>query len=200
VIGMRVTAALCAALAAAALLAGAGAAQELAAAPAAAAPAAAKAPAGPVRVSADAAEYFNAEGLAVFTGSVVATQADATLTAERMEVRFTKPEGGAAGAASPLGGAQAGRRVASVTALKSVTFRQLDAEAGKERFATGEKGVYDADARTVTMTGSPRLWEEKNVVVGEEMVFFLDEKRVLVKGKVNLTVYPGERPAGAPGK
>jgi lipopolysaccharide export system protein LptA len=42
------------------------------------------------------------------------------------------------------------------------------------------------------MSGNPRLWEGKNVIVGEEMVFNLEEKKVLVKGKVNLTVYPGD--------
>jgi lipopolysaccharide export system protein LptA len=44
----------------------------------------------PVRITAESAEYFNAESLVVFAGKVVAVQADTTLTAERMEVRFTQ--------------------------------------------------------------------------------------------------------------
>jgi lipopolysaccharide export system protein LptA len=145
----------------------------------------------PVRISADAAEYFNVEGTVIFTGKVVAVQGDSTITAERMEVVFSKPEnpektaGGLAGAAS-------GRKITQITATGSVSLRQVDPETAKERYATGEKGVYDAEKRTVTMTGSPRLWEGKNVIVGEEMVFQLGEKKVLVKGKVNLTVYPDE--------
>lgn len=182
------------ALAAAALLAcalGAGAAvpSEEAAAPAA--------PQSPVRISAESAEYFNAESLVVFTGKVVAIQGDTTITSERMEVRFT--QGAAATGERPadaLGGS--GQRVASVTAMQSVTFRQVDAETGKERYATGENGVYDAERRVVTLTGAPRLWEGKNVIVGEVMDFFLDEHKVVVKGKVNLTVYPDDPKGGAP--
>lgn len=166
----------------------------------------APAPQPPVRISADAAEYFNAENLVVFTGKVVAVQGDATITAERMEVLFTPAEGGSG--ADPAGVAAArGQRVASMTALQSVTFRQLDPASGKERYATGERGVYDADRRVVTLTGAPRLWEGKNVIVGEVMDFFLEERKVVVKGKVNLTVYPddakegpkeGAPPGGAP--
>jgi hypothetical protein len=47
------------------------------------------------------------------------------------------------------------------------------------------------------MTGAPRLWEGKNVIVGEQMDFFIDEKKVVVKGKVNLTVYPDDAKGGA---
>lgn len=159
-------------------------------------PATAPTPQPPVRISADSAEYFNAENLVVFTGKVVAVQGDTTITAERMEVRFTPAEGGT-GADPAAVGAARGQRVASMTALQSVTFRQLDPASGKERYATGERGVYDAERRVVTLTGAPRLWEGKNVIVGELMDFFLDDRKVVVKGKVNLTVYPDESKPGA---
>ena len=145
----------------------------------------------PVRISADEAEYFNTTGLVVFTGKVVAVQGDATLTAERMEVAFTQQEQQEQVDAG-LAGATAGRRIATITATRSVSFRQVDPETKKERYATGEKAVYDEASRTVTMTGNPRLWEGKNVIVGDEMIFQLEDKRVRVKGKVNLTVYPDE--------
>jgi lipopolysaccharide export system protein LptA len=150
-----------------------------------------------VHITAGTAEYFNAESLVIFTGSVVATQGDATLTGERLEVKFTAaatPPGGKPGS---LTDAQSGRRISTLTATQNVTFRQVDAETGKERYATGEKAVYEAEARIVTLTGSPRLWENKNVIVGEEMVFHLADKRVVVKGKVNLTVYPEDGPGAA---
>lgn len=152
----------------------------------------------PVRVSADAAEYFNAENLVVFTGKVVAVQGDTTITAERMEVRLSQAAAGPAGRPADPAAATAGQRVASIAASQSVTFRQLDPQTGKERYATGEHGVYDADRRLVTLTGAPRLWEGKNVIVGEVMEFFLDEHKVVVKGKVNLTVYPDEMKEEAP--
>ena len=150
----------------------------------------------PVRISADAAEYLNQEGLVVFTGNVVAAQADSTLTADRMEVRFSQPKKAEGKPAAGIGEPGAGRRIASITALSNVSFRQIDPETKKERYATGDKGVYDADRGLVTMTGSPRLWDGKNVIVGEEMQFDLVEKKVVVKGKVNLTLFPEDLKEG----
>jgi len=145
----------------------------------------------PVRVSADEAEYFDATGLVVFKGKVVAVQGDSTLTADRMEVALSRQEQEARTPAGPAAAAE-GQRIAAITATGNVGFRQVDPETKKERYATGEKAVYDDAHRTVTMTGAPRLWEGKNVIVGEEMVFRLEDKRVFVKGKVNLTVYPDQ--------
>jgi lipopolysaccharide export system protein LptA len=144
----------------------------------------------PVRITADAAEYFNQEGLVVFAGNVVAVQEDATLTADRMEVRFSQSESAGGKPAAGLGETAAGRRITTITALKNVSFRQLDPDTKQERYATGDKGVYDAERRLVTMTGGPRLWDGKNVIAGEEMTFHLDDRKVVMSGKVNLTVYP----------
>jgi len=150
------------------------------------------APQSPVRISADAAEYFNKDGLVVFTGNVVVVQADSTITADRMEVTFEKPAQAAGQPAEGIGAPANAQRITTIVAQQKVTFRQVDPETKKERYATGDKGVYDVDQRTVTMSGNPRLWEGKNVIVGDEMVFNLEEKKVIVKGKVNLTVYPDD--------
>jgi len=146
----------------------------------------------PVQISADAAEYFNKEGLVVFTGNVVVVQADSTMTAERMEVTFEKPPKAEGQPAEALGAPANAQRITMIVAQQKVSFRQVDPETKKERYATGDKGVYVVDQRKVTMSGNPRLWEGKNVIVGDEMVFFLEEKKVIVKGKVNLTVYPDD--------
>jgi len=146
----------------------------------------------PVRISSDTAEYFNKDGLAVFTGNVVVVQADSTITADRMEVTFEKPAPVEGQPAGGIGAPANAQRITSIVAQQKVSFRQVDPETKKERYATGDKGVYDFDQRIVTMSGNPRLWEGKNVVVGDEMVFHLVEKKVTVKGKVNLTVYPDD--------
>ena len=150
------------------------------------------APQPPVRISSDAAEYSNKEGLVVFTGNVVVVQADSTITAERMDVSFEKPAAAAGTPAAGIGAPANAQRITKIVAQQKVTFRQVDPETNKERYATGDKGVYDVDQRTVTMSGNPRLWEGKNVIVGDEMVFTLEDKKVMVKGKVNLTVYPDD--------
>jgi lipopolysaccharide export system protein LptA len=150
------------------------------------------APQTPVRISSDAAEYFNKDGLVVFTGNVVVVQADSTLTAERIEVSFEKTAPAAVQPADGPGAPANAQRITTIVAQQKVSFRQVDPETKKERYATGDKGVYDVDQQTVTMSGNPRLWEGKNVIVGDEMVFYLEDKKVIVKGKVNLTVYPDD--------
>ena len=164
-------------------------------APAAAAPDQAKkaaAPQPPVRISSDAAEYFNKDGLVVFTGNVVVVQADSTLTAERIEVSFEKTAPAEGQPAEGIGAPANAQRISTIVAQQKVSFRQVDPETKKERYATGDKAVYDVDQRTVTMSGNPRLWEGKNVIVGDGMIFYLEDKKVIVKGKVNLTVYPDD--------
>ena len=154
----------------------------------------------PVQITADAAEYFNKDGLVVFTGNVVAVQGDATISADRMEVSFVqsattgpqpagKPEPKLAGG---IGSPSNAQRMSTIVALGSVKFRQLDPESKKERFATGDKGVYDVEKRLVTLSGNPRLWEGKNVIVGEEMVFNLDDKKMVVNHKVTVTFFPDD--------
>lgn len=150
------------------------------------------APQPPVKISADKAEYFNKEGTVIFTGSVVVVQEDSTLTAERMDVTFEKPAQQSSPPAEGIGAPANAQRISKIVAQEKVSFRQIDPETKKERYATGDTGVYDVAPRTVTMTGNARLWEGKNVIVGEEMVFHLEDKKVVVKGKVNLTVYPDE--------
>ena len=115
----------------------------------------------PVRVSADAAEYFNKEARVAFTGHVVAVQADSTITAERMDVSFENPAPAAGKPAAGIGSPAGAQRITTIVAEKNVSFRQVDPETGKERFATGDKGVYDVDQRLVTMSGSPRLWKAR---------------------------------------
>jgi lipopolysaccharide transport protein LptA len=79
-------------------------------------------------------------------------------------------------------------------ATKSVTLRQVDPDSGSERYATGERAEYDSATRMVTLTGNPRAWEGKNLMTGERMDFSLENRNVVVKGKVGVTVYPAAAP------
>ncbi len=158
----------------------------------------------PVTISADEAEYHGAEDRVIFIGKVVAVQGDATITADRLEVVLAPAEGDGEGEASAGGMLAAADRetsIVSMLATGSVSFRQVDPGSGVERFATGERGEYDARERVVTISGgSPRAWEGKNVMNCERMTFALEERNMKCFGKVNMTVYPAEGSGGgAPG-
>jgi lipopolysaccharide export system protein LptA len=132
----------------------------------------------PISVTADKMEYFTEESRVVFTGNALAVQEDVTLSADSMKVVLAE------GSAADTGA------VEKISAKGNVTFRQLIPETGDERFATGKKAVYEAAEGVVTLTGSPRMWEGKNVIVGEVMKFFIQEHRFVVEGRVGLTIFP----------
>jgi lipopolysaccharide export system protein LptA len=132
----------------------------------------------PIKVTADKMEYLTEENQVVFTGNALAVQENITLSARTMRVTLAEGSGRGTGA------------VKQIAAKGDVTFRQVVAESGTERFATGKTGIYDAEKGVVTLSGSPKAWEGKNVIVGEVMKFFLEENRFLVEGQVGLTVFP----------
>jgi len=132
----------------------------------------------PISVTADKMEYFTEENKVNFTGNALAVQEDVTLAADSMKVILAEGSETDSGA------------VERISAKGNVTFRQIVPETGDERFATGKKAVYEAKEGVVTLTGSPRLWEGKNVIVGEVMKFFVQEHRFVVEGQVGLTIFP----------
>jgi len=134
----------------------------------------------PISVTADKMEYFTEDNQVVFTGNALAVQEDVTLSADSMKVVIVE------------GGERETGAIEKITASGNVTFRQLVPETGAERFATGKKGVYRAAQGVVTLTGSPKVWEGKNVIVGEVMRFFIEEHRFVVEGQVGLTLFPEE--------
>jgi lipopolysaccharide export system protein LptA len=137
----------------------------------------------PINITADRMEYFSDKEIVIFTGNALAVRDDATLSADVMEVTL----GGE-------GAAQEGGSVEKVVATGNVNFRQSILETGKDRFATGERGVYDAGESLITLTGQPKAWEGPNVITGKTMKFYIDEHRFVAEGDeqtpVGMTVFP----------
>jgi lipopolysaccharide export system protein LptA len=142
---------------------------------------AAEEPEPPITVTADRMEYYSDRDIVIFTGNALAIRGDITLSARRMEVTLGQ------------GVESEENSVKKIVAEGDVTFRHVDPETGSERFATGEKGEYLSDGEKVVLTGDPRVWEGKNVVTGEEMTFYIDESRFVVRGAkgkpAGLTIY-----------
>lgn len=135
----------------------------------------------PITITADRMDYYSDRDVVIFIGNAIAIRGDVTLSAERMEVTLSQ------GVESEENG------VRKIVAEGDVSFRQVDPETGRERFATGERGEYHSDGARVDLTGNPRVWEGKNVVTGEKMSFYIDENRFVVQGgkdkPVGLTIY-----------
>jgi lipopolysaccharide export system protein LptA len=115
----------------------------------------------PVDVSADRIEVQDRADRAIFSGNVVARQAEMTLTAARVTVAYANSGG--------------------------VQIKRLDATGGVtvtspgER-ASGDVGIYDLDQRIITLVGSVSLVRGDSRVKGGRLVIDLRSGRAVVDG------------------
>jgi len=128
-----------------------------------------------IQISSRRLEADHATGTVRFVGEVVAVQGDTTIRAEELMLYQTGK----------------GQRVERIEAYRSVRIEQ------GERIATGQKAVFDKAGGQVVLTGSPRVRQGADFVEGDEIVFFLDSERSIVRSKGNERVkavfHPRER-------
>jgi lipopolysaccharide export system protein LptA len=115
----------------------------------------------PVDISADRIEVQERADRAMFTGSVVARQAEMTLTAPRITVAYANAGG--------------------------VKIKRIDATGGVTVTSPGEKasgevGIYDIDKRLITLVGGVTLVRGDSHVKGGRLVIDLRSGRAVVDG------------------
>ncbi|MEA3332574.1 MAG: lipopolysaccharide transport periplasmic protein LptA [Pseudomonadota bacterium] len=130
----------------------------------------------PVDITSDKLDFDQKKQIATFTGSVIARQAETSLEADTLKVFFAESD--------------KGLQEIIATGIKVVIKLQ-----GKK--ALCKKMHYYAGERKIVLTGNPSLDDGKNVISGEEITFFLDEERSVVKSgqqkRVRTTIFPGQR-------
>jgi len=112
--------------------------------------------AGGTVVTSDRSTVLYERGVVLFEGNVVVTDPEMTLKAEQMTVAFT-----------------AEKQIKTITAQGNVRLFR------KEGTASGKKAVFDAVARTVVLTGEPKLQRGTDVLAGETITLFLNEKKMI---------------------
>lgn len=115
----------------------------------------------PIEIDADALEVHQEEQLAIFTGNVVVVQGRNELRADQVKVHYRQDKGSGGGDAAVNG-----------------AIRQIDAVgnvqvASPSETATGDAGVYDVDARLITLTGNVVLTRGQNVLRGRKLTMYL---------------------------
>ncbi|MGH7795456.1 MAG: lipopolysaccharide transport periplasmic protein LptA [Candidatus Binatia bacterium] len=64
------------------------------------------------------------------------------------------------------------------------------------RVATGDKAVFDDQAKTVTLTGSPVMRQGNSQVSGVKVVYYIEQDRAIAEGdgkvRVQATIFPDE--------
>lgn len=136
----------------------------------------------PIVIDADRMEAIKKDGLVIFTGNVVAKQDTSTQTADRMEVYLDDK----------------GERVLRIVSTGNVKVVTEDCRTGTARRAE----YYDEEQRLL-LIGDAKVWQDDNVVTGEEIEIFLAEERSTVKGgareRVKSVFYPKREEPGSEG-
>jgi lipopolysaccharide export system protein LptA len=121
----------------------------------------------PVRIESTTLEVRDKSQMATFSGNVKMTQGDTTVQCKTLIVFYEDNSAPAASAkstpaiAAPGGGKQ---QVKRMEAKGNVIVTQ------KDQTASGDNGLFDVKANTVTLTGNVVVTQGQNVLHGERMV------------------------------
>lgn len=118
----------------------------------------------PINFAAGAIELQDRANRAVLSGDVRVSQADMTLTAERLTVAYT---------GQVLDGSP---QVSRLDASGGVLVRR------PEQTARGQYAVYDLNRRLITMVGDVTLTQGSNTVNGGRLTINLDTGRAVIDG------------------
>jgi len=117
----------------------------------------------PIQIDAASLEMRDKDKAATFSGNVKVVQGDTTMRCKTLVVFYDNNDGKAAIKSSTPGPGG------------SSSIRRLEAKGGvivtqKEQTVTGDRGIFDMRANTVTMEGNVLLTKDKNVLRGDRLV------------------------------
>ncbi len=153
------------------------------------------APGQPIQIVSDRLEAYSEKKMVVFSGNAVATQGDKSIHSERIILYYRK--------GAPDNPDQAGKLGQTAGDLERVEAKGGVRVVQGDRIVTGEEAVFYEDQQKVVMTGNAVMLDGANVVRGQKIIVFLNEKRGVVEAdankRVTATIYPNDR-KDAPGK
>ncbi|MDQ0347640.1 LptA/OstA family protein [Ancylobacter vacuolatus] len=134
----------------------------------------------PIRINANSLEVRDQEKQAVFSGNVVVQQGDTTMRCKELVVFYDgKEAGGKEAGGKEAGGKEAAApssdALAAGSPINSSAIRRLEINGSvvvttKEQTATGDQGVFETKANTITLTGNPVvLTSGPNVIRGKKL-------------------------------
>jgi lipopolysaccharide export system protein LptA len=117
----------------------------------------------PVHIEAASLEVRDKDRVATFSGNVQVVQGDTTLRCKVLVVHYDGNQPGAAKAARTPGSGGS-QQISRLEAKGGVTVTQPD------QTATGDTGLFDMKANTITLLGNVTVSQGGNVVRGERLV------------------------------
>jgi lipopolysaccharide export system protein LptA len=137
----------------------------------------------PVQIEAASLEVRDKNKMATFSGDVQVVQGDTTMKCQKLVVFYGQEVGiaqaGAQGGAQPPDAKPPDAKPAATSALPgpkgAQNIRRIEARGGvtvitKDQNASGDLGVYDLLAKTITLTGNVVVSQGQNVIHGERVV------------------------------
>jgi lipopolysaccharide export system protein LptA len=135
----------------------------------------------PIQIESATLEVRDKSKIATFSGNVQVVQGDTTMKCQTLVVFYGAEEGGAgknAPSNEPATGksqAPASGQAGSAVPQGAQDIRRIEARGGvtvvtKEQNASGDLGVYDLKAKTITLTGNVVVTQGKNVLHGDRVV------------------------------
>src|ERR1700731_4281216 len=128
----------------------------------------------PVQIEAASLEVRDKNKMATFSGDVQVVQGDTTMKCQKLVVFYGQEVGidqGGAQAAAPPPDTKPG----AAGPKGAQNIRRIEARGGvtvitKDQNASGDLGVYDLIAKTITLTGNVVVSQGQNVIHGERVV------------------------------
>jgi len=163
----------------------------------------------PIQIEAATLEVHDKSKMATFSGNVQVVQGDTTMKCRSLVVFYGPEDASAAG--KPV--ANAAQPPASQPApgmpQGAQNIRRIEARGGvtvvtKDQNASGDLGVYDLKAKTITLSGNVVVSQGKNVLHGERVVVDTTtgnarvESGATAQNRVRALILPGKGTNGSP--
>ena len=134
----------------------------------------------PIHIESASLEMRDKSKVATFYGDVQVVQGDTTMKCQTLVVFYGAENGAGAGKTAagnepPAGKSQAPNQAGPAIPQGSQDIRRIEARGGvtvvtKDQNASGDLGIYDLKAKTITLTGNVVVTQGKNVLHGDRVV------------------------------
>ena len=128
----------------------------------------------PIYITSDWMEFDQTKNTITYKGNVVTTQGEMTMRSETLTAEYTPDM----------------KQIKQIVAQGKVNATQGN------RVATGEKAVFDDQAKTVTLTGNPIMRQGNSQISGSRVIYFVEQDKAVAEGddkvRVRATIFPEE--------
>jgi lipopolysaccharide export system protein LptA len=128
----------------------------------------------PIYITADWMEVDQKKNTITYKGRVVTVQADMTMRSNTLTAYYDP----------------------NMKQMKQIVAEGKVQATQGNRVATGEKAVFDDQAKTVTLTGDPVMRQGNSQVSGTKIIYYIEQDRAVAEGKdqarVRATIFPEE--------